>query len=224
MDFSAQIKKLRTQQHLTQEQMADQLHVSRQAVSNWENDRNPPDLETLIRIACVFQISLDELILGGNQMNNMTEKLIRDGSETRHSRMNLITIAIGAGLLLLGVACLLTKALIPDTIAPDGTLREAFFLLPVGFLFLLCGLITFLTAGVWNLTDAIRTGESGARQSRILCAAACGGIVLLGAGGFCMLYAANSGIGTGTAGYILSIAGLFVLILAALYTTVHNTR
>ena len=76
MEFGDQIKDLRKKQNLTQEQFAMKLNVNRQAVSNWENNRNLPDLEMLILMADVFHISLDQLILGGNGMNNMTEKLI----------------------------------------------------------------------------------------------------------------------------------------------------
>ena len=85
MDFGKQIKQIRADRKMTQEQMANELHVSRQAVSNWENNKNLPDLELIIRIAQVFHLSLDELILGGEDMNNMTKKLIHNGSETRFS-------------------------------------------------------------------------------------------------------------------------------------------
>lgn len=62
MNFGDNIKKVRTERNLTQQQMADKLLVSRQAVSNWENDRNLPDIEMLINIALTFEVSLDELI------------------------------------------------------------------------------------------------------------------------------------------------------------------
>ena len=48
MDFGKQIKKIRTDRGLTQEQMAGMLNVSRQAISNWENNKNLPDLELII--------------------------------------------------------------------------------------------------------------------------------------------------------------------------------
>ena len=50
MDFGEQIKRIRKDLVLTQEQMADKLGVSRQAVSNWENNRNLPDIEMLIEM------------------------------------------------------------------------------------------------------------------------------------------------------------------------------
>ena len=80
MEFSDSIKQLRKDNKLTQEQLASKLHVTRQAISNWENNKNLPDIETLIEIATTFHISLDQLILGGNDMNKMTEKLIKDGN------------------------------------------------------------------------------------------------------------------------------------------------
>ena len=56
MDFGKQIKQMRLERKLTQEQMAEQLGVSRQAVSNWENNKNLPDLELIISMSRLFNI------------------------------------------------------------------------------------------------------------------------------------------------------------------------
>lgn len=61
MDFGKQIKQMRLERKLTQEQLANQLGVSRQAVSNWENNKNLPDLELIIAISKLFSVSLDDL-------------------------------------------------------------------------------------------------------------------------------------------------------------------
>ena len=61
MDFGKQIKQMRLERNLTQEQMAEQLGVSRQAVSNWENNKNLPDLELIISMSRLFSVSLDDL-------------------------------------------------------------------------------------------------------------------------------------------------------------------
>lgn len=155
MDFGEQFKKLRTEKGMTQEQVAVQLHVSRQAISNWENDKNLPDLEMVVRIAETFDISLDQLILGGNEMNNMTEKLIKDGNETRRAKMNLTGIIIGALLLFMGAACIFIKAASVEYIDANGFLHENFFLLPIGFLFLFSGVITFLVLGIRRIIHLI---------------------------------------------------------------------
>ena len=58
------IKKLRQERHLSQEQLAEQLHVTRQAVSNWENGKTQPDIDTLTQLASVFDVSVERVIYG----------------------------------------------------------------------------------------------------------------------------------------------------------------
>ena len=148
MEFGDKIKDLRKQNNLTQEKFAIRLNVTRQAVSNWENDRNLPDLEMLILISSIFHVSLDELILGGTNVNNMTEKLIKDGSEMRRAKFNLISTIIGAFLLLFGFACFFIKSTSVEYVDASGVLHENFYLLPIGFLFIFSGLIIFSVVGI----------------------------------------------------------------------------
>lgn len=159
MKFSEQIKNIRKRNSLTQEQLAARLNVSRQTISGWENDRNLPDLEMVVAIAEQFDLSLDELILGGN---DMTAKLINDGSETRKARMNMISVTVGAVLLCAGVICLIIKGLSVEYVDDSGLLHENFFLLPIGFLFIFSGLLTFIITGLSNAFRAI----SGRRRRR----------------------------------------------------------
>lgn len=156
MEFGEQIKKLRQKNNLTQEQFAKQLLVTRQAVSNWENNRNLPDLEMLLLIAKHFHLSLDELLLGGDHMNHMTEKLIKDGNETRKAKFNLLTTLIGCFLLLFGFACFFIKSRSVEYIDSTGILHENFFLIPIGFLFLLAGIIVFLVMGAKHLANILK--------------------------------------------------------------------
>lgn len=62
MTFGEKIKKLRTENNLTQEQLANKLYVTRTAVSKWETDRGLPAIDTLKEIAELFNVSLDGLI------------------------------------------------------------------------------------------------------------------------------------------------------------------
>lgn len=134
MEFSKQIKKIRTEKQLTQEQLAQQLNVSRQTISSWENNRNLPDLEMVVSIAKLFGISLDHLILGDEVM---TKKLVQDANEVKKARMNLMSIA----LIVTGILLFLAKSMIGVTVTKDGILQEPFFLLPLGYLCLAGGLI-----------------------------------------------------------------------------------
>ena len=56
------IKELRTSRSLTQSAFADELHVSFQAVSNWERGIAPPELDNLMRIAAYFNVLIDDLL------------------------------------------------------------------------------------------------------------------------------------------------------------------
>lgn len=100
MEFSDQIKQLRKENNLSQVQYAKKLYVTRQAVSNWKNNRNLLDLEMLIEINRVCHISLDQLILGDDNMNKMTQELIKDTDENRKAKYNMITTLIGGFLAL----------------------------------------------------------------------------------------------------------------------------
>ncbi len=60
--LNERIKQLRTERNLTQVDLAKRLSVSKQAVSNWENDNIQPSIEMLIRIADYFSVSTDYLL------------------------------------------------------------------------------------------------------------------------------------------------------------------
>ena len=62
MTLGQKIKKLRNDKGLTQKDLADQVHVTFQTVSKWENDENEPDVSTLRELAKLFGCSLDYLL------------------------------------------------------------------------------------------------------------------------------------------------------------------
>ena len=62
MNLSEKIKKLRAENKLTQEQLAEKLKVSRSTISSWETGRSYPDLEMVIEICDCFNVSLDFLL------------------------------------------------------------------------------------------------------------------------------------------------------------------
>lgn len=71
MELSSQIRKHRTAQNLSQEQLADMLYVSRQTISNWENQKSYPDIHSLLMMSTLFDVSVDQLIKG--DLNVMKE-------------------------------------------------------------------------------------------------------------------------------------------------------
>ena len=64
MELGKQIKKHRQEVQLSQEELAERVYVSRQTISNWENDKSYPDVNSLVLLSETFQISLDNLIKG----------------------------------------------------------------------------------------------------------------------------------------------------------------
>ena len=75
MELSKQIKKYRKEQNLSQEDLAEKIHVTRHTISNWERDKNIPDLNSLILLSEIFNTSLDNLVKGDvkvmeKQLNN----------------------------------------------------------------------------------------------------------------------------------------------------------
>lgn len=64
MELHTQIKKYRTSLNLSQEELAEKVYVTRQTISNWENNKSYPDIHSLLLLSSLFNISLDQLIKG----------------------------------------------------------------------------------------------------------------------------------------------------------------
>ena len=64
MNIHQNLKSCRTRLGMTQEQVAEQLHTTRQTVSNYEPGRSQPDLDTLVRLAGLYQVPVEALLYG----------------------------------------------------------------------------------------------------------------------------------------------------------------
>lgn len=64
MELGNRIKKFREKFNLSQEELADKVYSSRQTISNWENDKTYPDINSLKLLSNIFDVSLDNLIEG----------------------------------------------------------------------------------------------------------------------------------------------------------------
>lgn len=65
MEIGNKINQLRKLSGMTQEQLAENLNVSRQTISKWESDSTSPDLESMVKISRIFHVSLDDLLKEG---------------------------------------------------------------------------------------------------------------------------------------------------------------
>lgn len=101
MNISEEIKNQRLKNNLTQEQLSEILNVSRSTVSSWEVGRNYPDLETIVAISDLFDISLDKLLRGDKKMIEQ----ITDDTKLRKvqtKRIKLLSVGLTFILIILG--------------------------------------------------------------------------------------------------------------------------
>ena len=78
MTFGEKLQKLRKEAGLSQEEFADQMGVSRQAVSKWERDSGYPETEKIIRMGRIFHVTLDYLL---NEGEGQSEDLAEGKNE-----------------------------------------------------------------------------------------------------------------------------------------------
>ena len=92
MNLGDKILKIRKDNKMSQEQFAEILNVTRQTVSNWENGKNYPDIETLIKISDKFNVSLDILLKGDKEMIKDINKKIKNNKVLKIIIVVLIVI------------------------------------------------------------------------------------------------------------------------------------
>ena len=81
MTFAEKLKSIRKQTGMSQEQLAEKLGVSRQAVTKWETDAGIPDIENIMAISALFDISIDELLSNEKGAKKPTDYLYESITE-----------------------------------------------------------------------------------------------------------------------------------------------
>ena len=93
-DIGSKIKAARLEKKLTQEQVAELLGVSRQTISNWENEKSYPDIISVIKMSDYYEASLDYLLKGEQKMNTYYDYLEESTNvvKSNANRNKIITI------------------------------------------------------------------------------------------------------------------------------------
>lgn len=86
MEFGEKLQQLRSEKEMTQEQLAEELFVSRTAISKWENGKGYPNIGSLKDISLFFSISIDDL-LSGEELVFLAE------NENRSNRVKIFSVA-----------------------------------------------------------------------------------------------------------------------------------
>ena len=101
--ISKNIKKLRAEQGLTQDTLAERINVTRQAISSWETGRTQPDAQMLISLSEVFGVPIEMLIYG--EKRNTT---VEEGEKTYMSTATVIIAVLGSILVAGGIGLIFT--------------------------------------------------------------------------------------------------------------------
>lgn len=90
MEIGKQIRKYRSEAGLSQEMLAEKIYVSRQTISNWENDKNYPDINSLLRLSEIFHVSIDILIKG--DVEKMKEEIRQEDRQKFETDSKIYTM------------------------------------------------------------------------------------------------------------------------------------
>ena len=108
------LQKLRKQNGLTQEQLAEQLGVARRTVSRWETGSNMPDLDLLMEMADLYQVELRELLNGERKnepMNKELKETVMQVAEYSNAEKKRSTIIVRV-YFVIGIIALIANAII----------------------------------------------------------------------------------------------------------------
>lgn len=103
MAFSENLQFIRSRAGITQEQLAEQLSVSRQSVSKWESGLSFPEMDTLLRICELYDVNLDTLLRGSVEQSSVADTAQYDAFMNRYARR----IAFSVGGILAGVSTMI---------------------------------------------------------------------------------------------------------------------
>lgn len=122
MEFNNRLYQLRKQRGFSQEELASRLNVSRQTVSKWEIGDSTPDMEKLVAMSELFDVSLDMLVLGKEQQapaaaksefsSVLNEKVLtQDNKKKAKNALKIIGIILGAVVLIDAISALIFFAI-----------------------------------------------------------------------------------------------------------------
>lgn len=127
MNIGKEISSIRKERKLTQEEFSKLFHVTRQTVSNWENEKSYPDLQTLIDMSEIFEVSLDKLLKEDKEMIKVIDKERMYGKIIKREK-SIIDFFTGAGTGIV-VSCLLS----PESTRRTITILVGIIMIGIGW-------------------------------------------------------------------------------------------
>ncbi len=238
MSFGDNLRFLRTNREMTQEELAERMAVSRQTVSKWESDNAYPEMEKLIALCELFSCTMDALVRGDLTTETQENKLeeapaVPQSEKTETARlydahMNRFSLAIAGavGLILLAVGALIFLcALFEQNEIISGVIVAGFLL------FLAIAIAIFIFAGIAHDTflknhpfmDHIYTDDEIARYDRLFPVLIAGAVatILIGVATLivlCVIFSENALMCTGAVSifFLFLTAAVPVLVWAGI--------
>lgn len=130
-DIGGKIKAARIEKRLTQEQVAELLGVSRQTISNWENEKSYPDIISVIKMSECYDVSLDYLLKGEQKMKNYYDYLEESTNVVKSNTNRNKTITILSYLLIWAFAMIAFWLFTSGSDAMGYSLMYLWIILPV---------------------------------------------------------------------------------------------
>ena len=90
MNFSEKLFDLRKQKGLSQEDLADKLDVSRQTISKWETGQTTPEMEKLIEMSKLFEITIDELVGNEREIKEEKSSSKEENTKSKHKKKHIL--------------------------------------------------------------------------------------------------------------------------------------
>lgn len=143
MTFGDKLQFLRKTKGISQEQLASQLKISRQAISKWENNSSIPDVENIVKLSNIFEVSTDYLLKSEVEISKLDMKNNSNQGKLKISSLGSIFIILGfIGVFIMGIL----SAIRPVSIIGDRNISgfPAYLISnEIVWLFALC-LLTFV--------------------------------------------------------------------------------
>jgi len=95
VNLGEQLQRLREEKNMSREDLAHEMNVSRQAVYKWENNKGYPDIENLIKLSELYNITLDELIKGDRSFQRKIEI-----DSKKHKAEDILDVGFVIGIIL----------------------------------------------------------------------------------------------------------------------------
>lgn len=147
MEIGIKLKKARNEKGITQEQAAEALGVSRQTISNWENNKSYPDIISVIKMSDIYSVSLDHLLKEEKSMKQTYQNFLQESTNTVKAKKKLGTIVLISTYFLIWVVSMILFWQVEGPLTSELDIIFRWILLP---LFLLVSTITVSKNNYWG--------------------------------------------------------------------------